>query len=77
MKDMTAEIARRGDGVKDVAFTVTNARELYEKAVSRGAKSIQAPHEEKDKDGSVVMATIATVSETAAQLSTDGGFKFV
>ncbi|KAG2175577.1 hypothetical protein INT43_001224 [Umbelopsis isabellina] len=63
MKDMTAEIARRGDGVKDVAFTVTDARQLYEKAVSRGAKSIQAPHEEKDKDGSVVMATIATYGD--------------
>jgi 4-hydroxyphenylpyruvate dioxygenase len=64
MKEMTDEIARRGDGVKDVAFTVTDVRAVYEKAVARGAKSIRAPHEETDKDGSVILATIATVSET-------------
>jgi 4-hydroxyphenylpyruvate dioxygenase len=63
-KEMTDEIARRGDGVKDVAFTVTDVRTVYEKAVARGAKSIRAPHEESDKDGSVILATIATVSGT-------------
>jgi 4-hydroxyphenylpyruvate dioxygenase len=67
-QDITADIARRGDGVKDVAFTVTDVHTVYEKAVARGAKSISAPHEEKDKDGSVILATIATVSGTLMRL---------
>lgn len=29
MQDMAAEIARRGDGVKDVAFTVKDCRAVY------------------------------------------------
>ncbi|KAH8550256.1 4-hydroxyphenylpyruvate dioxygenase [Umbelopsis sp. PMI_123] len=62
-QDITADIARRGDGVKDVAFTVTDVHTVYEKAVARGAKSISAPHEEKDKDGSVILATIATYGD--------------
>jgi len=51
------------DGVKDVAFTVTDVRTIYEKAISRGAKSVHPPHEETDKDGTVVMATIATYGD--------------
>jgi 4-hydroxyphenylpyruvate dioxygenase len=30
MRDMAAEIARRGDGVKDVAFTVNDCKAVYE-----------------------------------------------
>lgn len=30
MRDMAAEISRRGDGVKDVAFTVNDCRAVYE-----------------------------------------------
>ena len=44
-----------------VAFTVDDARAIYEKAVSRGAKSIREPWEEKDEHGTVIMATVATV----------------
>lgn len=29
MQDMASEIARRGDGVKDVAFTVKDCRAVY------------------------------------------------
>ncbi|KAI9322380.1 4-hydroxyphenylpyruvate dioxygenase [Dichotomocladium elegans] len=61
--EMTDEIARRGDGVKDVAFTVTNCRAVYERAIARGATSIKAPQEYKDENGSVIMATIATYGD--------------
>lgn len=61
--EMIAEIARRGDGVKDVAFTVTDAKEIYARAVKNGAKSIMSPVEIKDEFGSVVMATIATYGD--------------
>ncbi|KAJ3128795.1 hypothetical protein HK098_003561 [Nowakowskiella sp. JEL0407] len=49
-----------GDAVKDVAFTVDDCRGIWKKAVERGARSIREPWEESDKDGVVVMATVAT-----------------
>jgi len=58
------ELEKHGDGVKDVAFLVEDARALYEKAVSRGAKSVMEPVELKDEDGSVIMATIQTYGDT-------------
>ncbi|KAI7881805.1 4-hydroxyphenylpyruvate dioxygenase [Lichtheimia hyalospora FSU 10163] len=61
--EMVNEIARRGDGVKDVAFTVTDCRAVYEKAIAKGAKSIKAPEEITDEDGTIVMATVATYGD--------------
>ena len=45
------ELENHGDGVKDVAFLVDDATGLYNKAVSRGAKSVKAPEELKDENG--------------------------
>lgn len=56
--DFSKELEKHGDGVKDVAFLVEDARALYTKAVSRGAKSVMEPVELKDEHGSVIMATI-------------------
>ncbi|KAJ1965613.1 hypothetical protein IWQ62_002624 [Dispira parvispora] len=53
-----------GDGVKDVAFTVDDARAVWQQAVDRGAKSVRAPWEESDENGTVVMATIAVYGDT-------------
>ncbi|KAL1933043.1 hypothetical protein VTP01DRAFT_8721 [Rhizomucor pusillus] len=66
--DMANEIARRGDGVKDVAFTVKDCRSIYEKAIARGAKSIMEPTEFSDEDGTVVIATIATYGDVQHSL---------
>jgi len=63
-KDMGDHMVMHGDGVRDVAFTVDDARGIYNKAVSRGAKSIREPWEERDEDGYVVMATIQTYGDT-------------
>ncbi|KAI9598594.1 Glyoxalase/Bleomycin resistance protein/Dihydroxybiphenyl dioxygenase [Syncephalis fuscata] len=63
-KDMADHQAMHGDGVKDVAFAVDDARAVWEYAVARGAKSIRAPWTETDEYGSVVMATIATYGDT-------------
>jgi 4-hydroxyphenylpyruvate dioxygenase len=52
-----------GDAVKDVAFAVDDCRGIYAKAIARGGKSIRAPWEESDENGTVVMATIATYGE--------------
>lgn len=53
-----------GDGVKDVAFTVDDARGLWENCVQRGGKSIREPWEERDENGVVIMATIGTYGDT-------------
>jgi len=59
-EEIGSQIAKHGDAVKDIAFTVDDCRSLYNTAVTRGAISIMAPVETSDKDGSVIMATIAT-----------------
>lgn len=58
------ELEAHGDGVKDVAFKVDDARGIYEKAVSRGAKSVREPEELKDENGSVIVATVQTYGDT-------------
>jgi len=58
------QIQRHGDGVKDVAFRVDDARSLYKKAVERGAVSVSEPKELKDEHGSVVVASIQTYGDT-------------
>jgi len=52
-----------GDAVKDVAFAVDDAAAIYEKAIARGARSVRQPWTETDKNGSVVMATVATYGD--------------
>jgi 4-hydroxyphenylpyruvate dioxygenase len=56
-------IALFGDGVKDVAFTVHDARKAYEAAVRNGAQSAYEPTEIKDKHGTIVTAGIRTFGE--------------
>ncbi|PHZ17222.1 4-hydroxyphenylpyruvate dioxygenase [Rhizopus microsporus ATCC 52813] len=63
MKDMAMEIARRGDAVKDIAFTVKDCKAVYEKAIARGAKCIKPPQEYSDEHGTVIMATLATYGD--------------
>jgi 4-hydroxyphenylpyruvate dioxygenase len=53
-----------GDGVRDLAFWVDDARDAHAKAVERGARSVQAPTVTNDADGEVVIAAIATYGDT-------------
>ena len=66
------EIARHvhdhGDGVKDLALWVNNARTAWKKAVDRGAVSVREPEILEDADGEVVIAAIATYGETVHSL---------
>ena len=57
-------IHRHGDGVRDLAFWVDDARDAHAKAVERGARSVQAPTVVKDEHGEIVIAAIATYGET-------------
>eukprot|EP01083_Nonionella_stella_P089119 248637_1 len=57
-------IELHGDGVRDVAMRVDDARKIWEKAVSKGARSVSAPKEYSDKHGSVIMASLQTYGDT-------------
>src|ERR687889_654645 len=59
-----AHIAQHGDGVRDIALWVDNAREAFEVAVERGAKPAQQPTVLRDDDGEVVIAAIHTYGDT-------------
>lgn len=62
--DINVHLAKHGDGVKDVAFTVDDCHAVYKSAVSRGGKSIREPTELKDEKGTVILATVQTYGDT-------------
>jgi 4-hydroxyphenylpyruvate dioxygenase len=62
--EMSNRIAIKGDAVKDVAFAVSDAKALYDKAVSRGAVSVLPPTELKDEHGTVIIATVRTYGDS-------------
>jgi 4-hydroxyphenylpyruvate dioxygenase len=53
-----AEVARFGDGVKDIAFTVKDATAAYEQALRNGGKSAYEPRELTDETGTVTVAGV-------------------
>lgn len=57
-------VAKHGDGVRDLAFWVDDARVAYRTALGRGAKSVQEPTELRDDNGVIVIAAIATYGDT-------------
>ena len=65
--EMGRRIMLKGDAAKDVAFTVKDCAAIYEKAISRGAVSVQEPKTESDEFGSVVTATVKTVRPQPAR----------
>jgi 4-hydroxyphenylpyruvate dioxygenase len=57
-------VRRHGDGVRDMAFWVDDARTAWATAVERGATSVQEPTVLEDAHGRVVIAAIATYGDT-------------
>ena len=57
-------VKQHGDGVKEVALWVDDARKSYEETIKRGARSYFEPRTEKDEHGEVVLAGIYTYGET-------------
>ena len=55
-------LAKHGDGVRDIAFTVDDATGLYNHAVKKGARSVRQPWTEEDESGSVILASVGTVT---------------
>ena len=52
-----------GDGVKDIALRVPDAREAYRQAVQRGARGVLEPTPASDEHGKVELASIATYGD--------------
>jgi 4-hydroxyphenylpyruvate dioxygenase len=57
-----------GDGVKDLALWVDDARDAFNKAVERGARVAYQPQVLKDTDGEVIVAGICTYGDTIHSL---------
>jgi 4-hydroxyphenylpyruvate dioxygenase len=63
-----AHVALHGDGVRDIALWVDNAREAFEVAIERGANPVQQPTVLQDGSGEVVIAAIHTYGDTMHSL---------
>ena len=61
--EMTAHIAKHGDGVKVLALWVDDARAAWEATTARGARSAQEPTTLVDEFGEVVTASIPTYGD--------------
>ena len=57
-------IAKHGDGVRDIAFWVDDARGAFRLAVERGAAPEDEPHAISDENGEIVIASIRTYGDT-------------
>ncbi len=65
---VAAHVHKHGDGVRDLALWVDDARDAYEKAIERGAQSVHEPRVMRDDDGEIVIAAIRTYGETIHSL---------
>jgi 4-hydroxyphenylpyruvate dioxygenase len=72
---VAAHVAAHGDGVRDIALWVDDARRAFEVAVERGASAVQAPTVLQDADGEVVTAAIATYGDTVHSLVERRGYR--
>jgi 4-hydroxyphenylpyruvate dioxygenase len=72
--DIAEHIARHGDGVKDLALWVDDAREAFARAVERGATPVHEPRVLRDEQGEVVVAGIRTYGDTIHSLVERGNY---
>jgi 4-hydroxyphenylpyruvate dioxygenase len=71
---IAGHIQRHGDGVRDLALWVDDARDAYAKAVERGAESVHEPYVMRDENGEVVIAAIKTYGDTIHSLVDRSGY---
>jgi 4-hydroxyphenylpyruvate dioxygenase len=62
--NLNEHLNRHGDGVKDVAFWVDDAKAAWEYATGKGAPSVNDPEVVSDEKGSIVTASISTYGDT-------------
>ena len=61
---ITAHVRLHGDGVRDLAWSVEDAAAAFASAVARGARVVEPPHEVRDDNGVMTLASVATYGET-------------
>jgi len=69
-----AHVALHGDGVRDIALWVDDAREAFSAAIERGARPAQKPTVLRDAAGEVVIAGIHTYGDTIHSLVERGNY---
>jgi 4-hydroxyphenylpyruvate dioxygenase len=62
--EIAEHVRVHGDGVRDVALWVDDAKHSWKETTKRGARSVREPFELKDAHGTVKMASIATYGDT-------------
>jgi len=62
--DLNEHLRLHGDGVKDVAFWVTDAKDAWENVTQKGAISIREPETIEDENGKITLASIQTYGDT-------------
>ncbi len=67
-------VYRHGDGVRDIALWVDDAREAFRLAVERGARPVHEPQVLRDDHGEVVVAAIHTYGDTIHSLVQRSGY---
>lgn len=74
--DVVADfVARHGDGVRDIAFEVDDAAQVFDHAVSRGAQSVLEPSRSTCNGTAVVRAVIGGFEDVVHSLvQRDGSF---
>ena len=65
---IAAHVHKHGDGVRDIALWVDDARDAFRKAVERGAVPLHEPTVLKDDSGEVVIAAIRIYGDTIHSL---------
>jgi len=73
--EIAEHVLKHGDGVKDIAFWVDDARDAYAKAIERGAVSAYEPRVLKDDNGEVVIAGIRTYGDTIHSIVERRGYR--
>ena len=66
--EIAGHIHHHGDGVRDIAFWVDDARAAFNLAVERGAKPVRQPAVMTDEHGEIVVAAIQTYGDTIHSL---------
>jgi 4-hydroxyphenylpyruvate dioxygenase len=67
-------IRRHGDGVRDIALAVDDAKLTWRETTRRGARSVHECHELRDEYGKVKLASIAAYGDTIHTFVERGGY---
>ena len=62
--EIAEHVHLHGDGVRDIALWVDDARQAWKETTRRGARSVREPFQLKDEEGTVKMASIAAYGDT-------------